>query len=113
MPRKKKALQREHVERRVERMKDVPAEQRSQTAERMFEVSQKFRAALYKHVPRPYPGRGVLLVSSNRAQVVLADTAFWPNHLGSMQHAVLGTKHSDVFGKYLAETARFVRDALE
>jgi len=52
-------------------------------------------------------------VCSARADEVLGETAFWPTHLGSMQHKVLGSKHSDVFGENLAETARFVRESLD
>jgi hypothetical protein len=51
-------------------------------------------------------------VSAARAEEVLAENAFWPNHLGSMQHKVLGKTHSEVFDENLAETARFVQNAL-
>ena len=113
MTRKKAELQRKKVEARVEQMNDITPDQHSYTAERMFKVSQQLRAALYKHTPRPYPGSGRLLVCSARADEVLGETAFWPTHLGSMQHKVLGSKHSDVFGENLAETARFVRESLD
>jgi hypothetical protein len=78
----------------------------------MFKVSQQFRTALYRHVPRPYLGKAIVLVSAARAEEVLAENAFWPNHLGSMQHKVLGKTHSEVFDENLAETARFVQNAL-
>jgi thioesterase domain-containing protein/acyl carrier protein len=109
---KKTKLQREKVKQRVEQMDDIPQEQRSFTEERMFKVSQQFRAALYRHVPRPYPGKAVLLVCSSREQNVISEGAFWPTHLGGMRHVVIGDTHSDIFGPNLAETARFVRDAL-
>ena len=110
MTRKKK--KREKIDHRVEQMTYVPPEQRSYTAERMFKVSEQLRAALYRHVPRPYPGRVILLVCSSRVQQGFGDNGFWPNHLGNLQYEVLGSKHSDIFDKHLAETARFVRDAL-
>jgi thioesterase domain-containing protein/acyl carrier protein len=112
MPRKKLESHREMIERRVEQMEDLPPQQRSYTAERMLKISLQFRAALYRHVPRPYPGKAILLVSSIRAQETLSDAAFWPNHLGSMEYEVLGADHSDVFNENLEETASFVRDAL-
>jgi thioesterase domain-containing protein/acyl carrier protein len=112
MLRKKLDAHREMVEKRVEQMAEVPVQQRSYTAERMLKISLQFRAALYRHVPRRYPGKATMLVSSIRAEETLADTAFWPNHLGSMQYEVLGSDHSDVFNENLEETARFVRDAL-
>jgi thioesterase domain-containing protein/acyl carrier protein len=113
MTEKKAKLQRQRVARRVEEIEDIEPDQRSYTAERMFKVSQQFRAALYRHEPRPYPGKAIVLVSSARAQEVLAENAFWPNHLGSMQHKVLGKTHSEVFDEKLAETARFVKEALD
>jgi thioesterase domain-containing protein/acyl carrier protein len=109
---KKLDAHREMVEKRVAQMAEVPVQQRSYTAERMLKISLQFRAALYRHVPRPYPGKATLLVSSIRAEETLADTGFWPNHLGSMRCEVLGSDHSDVFNENLEETARFVRDAL-
>ncbi len=112
MPQKKMELHRDMIERRVEQMEEVPPDQRSYTAERILKISLQFRAALYHHQPRPYSGGATLLVSSIRAEETLADTAFWPNNLGSMQYTVLGSNHSDVFNESLEETARFVRDTL-
>ena len=112
MPPKMKENLRGKIKRRIEQMTHVPTEQRSYTAERMFKVSEQLRAALYKHEPRPYPGRAVLLMCSLRAQEGITDNGFWPTHLGSMQYEVLGTKHRDIFSEHLAETARFVREAL-
>lgn len=111
LPERKERL-REKIEKRVELMDYVPADQRSYTAERMFKVAEQLRAALYKHEPRPYPGKAVLLVCSSRVQGGVTEGGFWPTQLGSMQYKVLGAKHRDVFGKHLAETAWFVRDAL-
>jgi thioesterase domain-containing protein/acyl carrier protein len=113
MPQKKIEIHRDMIERRVGEIENVPQNERSYTAERIFKISLQFRAALYNHVPRPYSGRAALLVSSSRAQETLADTAFWPNNLGSMQYKVLGADHSDVFNENLEETARFVRDTLD
>ena len=111
IPPKKKELLRERIDLRVEQMEYVSPEERSYTAERMLRVAEQLRAALFKHECRPYPGKALLLMCSSRAQEG-ADSGFWPSHLGSMEQVVLGETHSDVFSKNLAETARFVRDAL-
>lgn len=112
MPPKRREELRQRIEQRVAQMTDIPSEQRSFTAERMFRMSQQFRAALYTYVPRPYPGDAILLVSAIRGKETLADDAFWPNNLGSMRYEVLGSKHKDLFEEKLTETAQFVRDAL-
>lgn len=112
MPPKRREELRQRIEQRVAQMTDIPPEQRSFTAERMFRMSQQFRAALYTYVPRPYPGDAILLVSAIRGKETLADDAFWPNNLGSMRYEVLGSKHKDLFEEKLTETAQFVRDAL-
>ena len=104
-------IQRE-IKRRVEQMKNLPPEERSYTEERMLKVSQQFRAALYRHVPRPYSGKAVMVVSAARVNTTFAEKAFWPNHLGSMQYEVVAETHKDIFEKNLRETARFVKDAL-
>ena len=112
MPPKRLEHFRQRIQERVQQMGDIPPEQRSFTEERMFKMSQQFRAALYTHVPRPYPGKAIMLVTETRRKETLAATAFWPTHLGSMQVSVLGNKHKDLFDDKLEETARFVRDAL-
>ncbi|MGH6824204.1 alpha/beta fold hydrolase [Methyloceanibacter sp.] len=112
MPPKKTDDLRQRIQQRVEQMKDVPPEQRSYTEERMYKMSQQFRAALYTHVPRRYEGSAIMLVSAMRAKETLAKNAFWPNNLGSVQCEVLGSKHKDLFEDYLPETARFVSKAL-
>jgi len=93
-------------------MTDIPPEKRSFTTERMFKISEQLRTALYTYVPRSYPGKAVLLVSGERAKNTLAEKAFWPNSLGSMQCEVLGDKHKDLFEEKLAETGRFVKNVL-
>jgi thioesterase domain-containing protein len=103
---------RQRIDERVEQLTDVPPDKRSYTAERMFKISEQLRTALYTHVPRPYPGKAVLLVSGERANNTLAETGFWPNNLGSMQCEVLGNKHKDLFEEKLAETGEFVKNAL-
>jgi thioesterase domain-containing protein len=112
MPPKKTDDLRQRIQQRVEQMKDVPADQRSYTEERMYKMAQQFRAALYTHVPRHYAGSAIMLVSAMRAKETLAKNAFWPNNLGSVQTEVLGSKHKDLFEDYLPETARFVSKAL-
>jgi thioesterase domain-containing protein/acyl carrier protein len=112
MPPKKTDDLRQRIQQRVEEMKDVPADQRSYTEERMYKMAQQFRAALYTHVPRHYAGSAIMLVSAMRAKETLAKDAFWPNNLGSVQTEVLGSKHKDLFEDYLPETARFVSKAL-
>jgi thioesterase domain-containing protein/acyl carrier protein len=110
-PNNKEELQ-QKIQQRVEQMADVPPEKRSFTAERMFKISEQLRTALYTYVPRAYPGKAVLLVSGERAKNTLAETAFWPNNLGGMQCKVLGDQHKDLFEEKLAETGRFVKNAL-
>lgn len=112
MPPKKEEDLRQRIQQRVEQMNDIAPEQRSFTEERMFKMSQQFRAALYTHMPRPYPGKAILLVSALRAKDTLAEEGFWTNNLGSFEYQVLGKKHKDLFQDKLAETATFVRDAL-
>jgi thioesterase domain-containing protein/acyl carrier protein len=112
MPPKKTDDLRQRIQQRVEEMKEVPADQRSYTEERMYKMAQQFRAALYTHVPRHYAGSAIMLVSAMRAKETLAKDAFWPNNLGSVQTEVLGSKHKDLFEDYLPETARFVSKAL-
>lgn len=110
-PNNKEELQ-QKIQQRVEQMTDVPPEKRSFTAERMFRISEQLRTALYTYIPRAYPGKAVLLVSGERAKNTLAEKAFWPNNLGSMQCEVLGDKHKDLFEEKLAETGRFVKNVL-
>jgi thioesterase domain-containing protein/acyl carrier protein len=110
-PNNKEELQ-QRIQQRVEQMTDLPPEKRSFTAERMFKISEQLRTALYTYVPRAYPGKAVLLVSGERAKNTLAEKAFWPNNLGSMQCEVLGDKHKDLFEEKLAETGRFVKNVL-
>jgi thioesterase domain-containing protein len=103
---------RQRIQQRVEQMTDVAPENRSFTEERMFKISEQLRTALYTHVPRAYAGSAIVLASGERAKETLADTAFWPNNLGSMQCEVLGDKHKDLFEGKLAETGSFVKNAL-
>jgi len=103
---------RHRIQRCVEDSKEVPAEQRSYTAERMFKISQQFRAALYQHTPRPYSGNAAMLVTAARAKETLLESGFWRNNLGSLQYEVLGSKHKDLFEQNLVDTARFVKNAL-
>lgn len=103
---------RQRIQQRVEQMTDVAPENRSFTEERMFKISEQLRTALYTHVPRAYAGSAIVLASGERAKETLADTAFWPNNLGSMQCEILGDKHKDLFEGKLAETGSFVKNAL-
>ena len=103
---------RHRIQRCVEDSKEVPAEQRSYTAERMFKISQQFRAALYQHTPRPYSGNAAMLLTAARAKETLLESGFWRNNLGSLQYEVLGSKHKDLFEQNLVDTARFVKNAL-
>ncbi len=112
MPLRKEEDLRQRIQQRVEQMNEIAPEQRSFTEERMFKMSQQFRAALYTHMPRPYPGKAVLLVSALRAKETLAEGGFWTNNLGGLEYQVLGKKHKDLFEDKLAETAAFVRNAL-
>jgi thioesterase domain-containing protein/acyl carrier protein len=105
-------LRREKLKKRVARMGNLAESERFDTEERMYRVSQQFRAALHRHVPSPYPGKATLVVCAERENIVLAKDAFWPNHLGSMERKILGTTHRDVLTDGIAETARFVKEAL-
>jgi hypothetical protein len=104
---------RQNVQRRVDKMKDIAPEERTDTAERMFEVTQHLRKALLSAERRSFSGSVAMVVNSSMAREVLAETGFWPNHLGPIRHTVIGSKHSEIFNEYLEETARFVRDALD
>jgi thioesterase domain-containing protein/acyl carrier protein len=112
MPPKKEEDLRQRIQQRVQQMNDIAPEQRSFTEQRMFKMSQQFRTALYTHTPRPYPGKAMLLVSALRAKETLAEGGFWTKNLGGLEYQVLGKKHKDLFQDKLAETATFVRDAL-
>jgi thioesterase domain-containing protein/acyl carrier protein len=103
---------RQNVQRRVEQMKDIAPEERTDAAERMFKVTQHLRKALLSAERRSFPGSVAMVVNSSMASEVLAETGFWPNHLGPIRHKVIGSKHSEIFNEHLEETARFVRDAL-
>jgi len=109
---RKSQNQRERLKERVEKMDDLAEDERSYTEERLFRVSQQFRAALYRHLPTPYSGKATLVVCAQRENIVFARNAFWPNHLGSVERKILGKTHKDVFTDGLAETASFVKEAL-
>ena len=78
----------------------------------MLQVAEQLRGALGKYVPRPYSGKATVLITSKRVHGIIGELAFWRNHLGSLEHQVCGSKHNDLFGARLAETARFVRRSL-
>lgn len=104
---------RQNVRRRVEQMNDIAPEEKTDAAERMFEVTQHLRKVLLGAERRSFPGPVAMVVNSSTAGAVLAETGYWPTHLGPIRHIVIGSKHSEIFNEYLEETARFVRDSLD
>lgn len=104
---------RQNVQRRVEQMNDIAPEEKTDTAERMFEVTQHLRKALFSAKRRSFSGSVAMVVNSSMANEVLAETGYWPTHLGPIRHKVIGSKHSEIFNEHLEDTARFVRDSLK
>ena len=104
---------RQNVQRRVEKMQDIAPEERTDAADRMFEVTQRLRKALLSADRRSFPGPVAMVVNSSTRDAVLAEKGYWPMHLGPIRHKVIGSKHSEIFNEYLEDTARFVRDALD
>jgi len=110
---KRMERKRQNVQRRVEKMGDIAPEGRTDAADRMFEVTQHLRKALFSAERRSFPGPVAMVVNSSTEPAVLAEKGYWPTHLGPIRHVVIGSKHSEIFNEYLEETARFVRDALD
>ncbi len=110
---KRMERKRQNVQRRVEKMKDIAAEERTDAADRMFEVTQHLRKALFSAERRSFAGPVAMVVNASTKDAILAETGYWPKHLGPIRHVVIGTKHSEIFNEYLEDTARFVRDALD
>ena len=90
----------------------IPPEKRAHVTESMVKVVQELHEAIRKYVPRPYSGKAAVLVNSKKMHKIVGKSAFWPSHLGDMEYHVGGANHEEVFHTNLAETARFVRDAL-
>lgn len=109
---KKMERKRRNVQRRVEKMEDIAPEEKTSAGDRMFEVTQHLRKALLSTERRSFPGPVAMVVNSSMKPAVLAETGYWPTHLGPIRHVVIGSKHSEVFNEYLEDTARFVRDSL-
>jgi thioesterase domain-containing protein/acyl carrier protein len=87
-------------------------EQAAYTAETTARVVELLKVAFDKHVPRPYPGKVAMLVSSAKARKMVGPSAFWPNHLGGLEYQVCDGDHQGLFRVHLTETARFVRHSL-
>ena len=87
-------------------------EQAAYTAETTARVVELLKVAFDKHVPRPYPGKVAMLVSSAKARKMVGPSAFWPNHLGGLEYQVCDGDHQGLFRVHLTETARFVRRSL-
>ena len=100
------------IQRQLDQVDGVSSEEHSYAAEAMLQVAEQLRGALGKYVPRPYSGKATVLITSKRVHGIIGESAFWRNHLGSLEHQVCGSKHNDLFGARLAETARFVRRSL-
>jgi len=90
----------------------IPPERRAHVTESMIKVVQELHEAIRKYVPRPYSGKAAVLVNSKKVGKMHGKSAFWQGHLGDMECQVGGANHEEVFHTNLAETARFVRDAL-
>jgi thioesterase domain-containing protein/acyl carrier protein len=85
----------------------------SYSPETMLEVALQMHEALRTHIPRPFPGKAAMLVSSTRAPEIVGERSFWRDHLGGLDYRVCDSDHYDVFGAHIRQTARFVRSALE
>jgi thioesterase domain-containing protein/acyl carrier protein len=99
--------------RRAGEGKLAPPEERSYSPDVMLEASLQLSEALKTHIPRPFAGKAVLLVSSQRVRDTVGGASFWRNSLGSLEYRVCHGHHNDIFGAHLLETARFVRSALD
>ncbi len=102
----------EQIRRRVERTEPGSPEQAAYAVETRAGVVEALKVALDEHVPRRYPGRAAMLVSSAKASKMVGDLAFWPNHLGGLEYEICDADHQEVFRSKLIVTARFVSRAL-
>jgi thioesterase domain-containing protein/acyl carrier protein len=102
----------EHIRSRVERMEPDSPEQAAYAVETRARVVEALKVALDEHVPRPYLGQAAMLVSSAKANKMVGDSAFWPNHLGGLEYEICDGDHQELFRAKLKVTARFVSRAL-
>ena len=102
----------ERIKQDVERMEPESPEHVAYTVETRARVVELLKAAFDKYEPRPYPGKAAMLVSSVKVKKMFGRSAFWPTHLGGLEHQVCEGDHQGLFRKHLTETARFVSRSL-
>jgi thioesterase domain-containing protein/acyl carrier protein len=91
----------------------IPPERRIHVTDAMLKVVQDLREAVCNYVPRPYAGKVVMLVNAKKLPKVVGAEAFWRSHVGDLEYQVGGVDHEELFYAKLADTAHFVRKALE
>jgi len=86
----------------------------AQIPKTMSDATRTLRLALGTYVPRrPYAGKAVILVTSEKEREILGDGSFWRSHLNGIEYQVCEWAHQDLFEAHIVETARFVKNALE
>jgi thioesterase domain-containing protein/acyl carrier protein len=112
-PFKKRKFKRRIVQIQTGTLDWTHPELRSYSPDSMLEASLRLYEAVKIHVPRPYAGKGVLLVRSSQAPDVVGERSFWRDHLGDMECREARASHKELFTSRIRETAHFVRDTLE
>ena len=102
----------ERIKQEVERTQPESPEHVAYTVETRSRVVELLKAAFDKYEPRPYSGKAAILVSSVKVKKMFGRSAFWPNHVGGVEHQVCEGDHQGLFRKHLTETARFVSRSL-
>lgn len=83
--------------------------ERAYSPEKMLSASMQIYEALRTHVPRRFSGKAAIRLTEKKAR----NMSFWRDYLGSIHFELCDGRHRDIFGSQIAETARFVRSALE
>jgi thioesterase domain-containing protein/acyl carrier protein len=111
--RTRQRLKKEIRRRREGKVEGVFRQEHSYSPEAMLEVALQLHEALRTHIPRPFPGKAAMLLSSKRAPQIICAPSFWRDYLVDLDYRVCDGEHHDIFGAHIVETARFVKSALE
>jgi thioesterase domain-containing protein/acyl carrier protein len=100
---------------RIRRRRELNADWIEDNAvpEAMWKAVAQLRRALSTCMPEPYRGRAAMLLAPRKQAKILSTGSFWRTHLDGFEYQLCHCDHRALFGSHLADTARFVRNALE